>query len=158
MSLTKFQEYNIIITDTSCLILLEKIDGFGVLQRLFTSVTTTPEIKNEFGTGLPEWIIIKAVKDIALMEVLKESVDPGEASALALAIETTNPLVIIDDLKGRKLAKRMTLNIMGTLGVLLKAKQHHIIPLVRPYIDRIQETNFRVSQEVISYVLEQAGE
>ncbi|GAA3974041.1 DUF3368 domain-containing protein [Mucilaginibacter dorajii] len=92
------------------------------------------------------------------MEVLKESIDPGEASAIALAIETPNSLVIVDDLKGRKLAKRMSLSIMGTLGMLLKAKQQNVIPLVKPYIDLIQETDFRLSQAIISYVLEQAGE
>lgn len=152
------QEYNIIITDTSCLILLEKINGFDVLRRLFTNITTTPEIKTEFGANLPVWITISPVKDIALMAVLKESIDPDEASAIALAIETPNSLVIVDDLKGRKLAKRMSLSIMGTLGMLLKAKQQNVITLVKPYIDLIQETDFRVSQLIISYVLEQAGE
>ncbi len=158
MNSTESLEYNIIITDTSCLILLEKIDAFGVLKYLFKNITTTPEIKNEFGTGLPEWIAIKPVKDIALFEVLKENVDPGEASAIALAIETPNSLVIIDDLKARKLAKRMALDLMGTLGMLLKAKQHGIIPNIRLYVDRIQATDFRVSSAIIAYVLETAGE
>jgi len=158
MSLTALPEYNIVITDTSCLILLEKIGGFEILQPLSTTVTTTPEIKEEFGINLPSWIKIATVKDISLVEVLKEIVDPGEASAIALAIETANSLVIVDDLKGRKLAKRMNLNVMGTLGMLLKAKQRGVIPLIKPYIDRIQETDFRISQEIIDYVIEQAGE
>lgn len=92
------------------------------------------------------------------MDLLKESVDPGEASAIALAMEISYPLLIVDDLKGRKLAIRMDISIMGTLGMLLKAKQQYIIPFIKPYINRIQSTNFRVSQAIVNYLLEQAGE
>ncbi|SEA10504.1 DUF3368 domain-containing protein [Pedobacter hartonius] len=158
MSLEGIQEYSIIITDTSCFILLDKIKAFDILHRLFRNVTTTPEILIEFGGDLPEWIQIRSVKDNTLMEVLKESVDPGEASAIALAIETPNSLIIVDDLKGRKLATRMNLNFMGTLGMLLKAKEHQIISHIKPYIEKIQMTDFRLSQAVISYALELAGE
>lgn len=158
MNLEGTQEYSIVITDTSCFILLDKIKAFDILHRLFQNVTTTPEILEEFGGDLPEWIQIRSVKDNTLMEVLKESVDPGEASAIALAIETPNSLIIVDDLKGRKLAARMDLNFMGTLGMLLKAKEHQIITQIRPYIEKIQMTDFRLSQAVIGYVLELAGE
>ena len=158
MSLEGTQEYRIIFTDTSCFILLDKINAFDILHRLFQNVTTTPEILKEFGGDLPDWIQIRSVKDNALMEVLRESVDPGEASAIALAIETPNSLIIVDDLKGRKLATRMDLNFMGTLGMLLKAKQHQIISHIRPYIEKIQMTDFRLSQALISYALELAGE
>lgn len=158
MSLAGFQNYNIIITDTSCFILLDKINAFDVLQGLFHNVTTTPEIQREFGSDLPAWIEIRPVKDMILMEVLKESVDPGEASAIALAMETPDSLIIIDDLKGRKLAARMELNFIGTLGLLLKAKEHCVIPLIKPYIDKIQATDFRISQSIVNYILEQAKE
>jgi predicted nucleic acid-binding protein len=158
MSLEGIPDYSIIITDTSCFILLDKIEAFEVLHKLFQNVTTTPEIQREFGSDLPSWVQIRSVKDIALMEVLKGSVDPGEASAIALAMETPNSLIIVDDLKGRKLATRMELNFMGTLGLLLKAKEHHIISHIRPYIDKIQITDFRISQSIVNYVLESAGE
>lgn len=154
MSLEGTQEYSIIITDTSCFILLDKINAFDILHRLFQNITTTPEILKEYGSDLPDWIQIRSVKDNALMEVLRESVDPGEESA----IETPNSLIIVDDLKGRKLATRMDLNFMGTLGMLLKAKEHQIISHIRPYIEKIQMTDFRLSQAVINYALELAGE
>ena len=158
MSLAGIQDYSIIITDTSCFILLDKIQAFDVLNKLFQNVATTPEIQLEFGSDLPQWVKIKPVKDVALMEVLKGSVDPGEASAIALAMEITNSLLIVDDLKGRKLAARMELNFMGTLGLLLKAKEHNVIPYIKPYIDKIQTTDFRISASIVNYVLEQAGE
>lgn len=158
MSLPGIPDYSIIITDTSCFILLDKIEAFDILHRVFHNVTTTPEIQREFGSDLPQWVKIRHVKDVALMEVLKGSVDPGEASAIALAMETPNSLIIVDDLKGRKLAARMKLSFMGTLGLLLKAKEHNAIPSIKPYIDKIQATDFRISPSIVNYILEQAGE
>ena len=101
---------------------------------------------------------MEPVKDIALLHTLNETVDLGEASAITLTIETPGSTILIDDLKGRKLAKRLGLNFMGVLGMLLKAKQHNIIAAVKPFTNAIQQTDFRVTEELINYVLEQAGE
>jgi predicted nucleic acid-binding protein len=54
--------------------------------------------------------------------------DTGEASAIALAMETVNSTLIIDEKKGRKFAKNLGLQIIGTLKILLLAKQHRLIP------------------------------
>lgn len=158
MSLTGSREYNIIITDTSCLITLEKIGAFEILHQAFKNIVTTPEIELEFGSKLPGWVEIKSVKDTALQEVLNKTVDPGEASAIALAMETSNAILIIDDLKGRKLASRMALSFMGTLGLLVKAKEYGVILAVRPYIEKIQATDFRLSPALVNLVLEKTGE
>ena len=158
MSLEGIQNYSVIITDTSCFILLEKIKALEVLNKLFKKVATTPQIQLEFGSDLPPWVEIKSVKNNALLEVLKEVIDLGEASAIALALETPKSLIIIDDKKGRKLAEKMKLNFMGTLGLLLKAKEHHIITHIKPYIDNIQKTDFRLSRSITEYILELADE
>src|ERR1700744_2490310 len=123
MNLIKMQQSDIVVSDASCLILLQKIIAFEVLNLLFDHIITTPQVQSEYGDELPDWIIIKEVKDVALMETLNESVDIGEASAIALTIETPRSMILIDDLKGRKLAKKLGLNFMGVLGLLLKAKE-----------------------------------
>ncbi|SHF65000.1 Predicted nucleic acid-binding protein, contains PIN domain [Pedobacter caeni] len=158
MSLTGSRGYSIIITDTSCFITLDKIDAFEILHQAFTNIVTTPEIQQEFGSELPKWIEIRSVQDTTLKDVFKETVDPGEASAIALALETSNAILIIDDLKGRKLASKMALNFMGTFGLLVKAKEFGIIAAVKPYIEKIQATNFRVSSALVDLVLERTGE
>jgi predicted nucleic acid-binding protein len=107
---------------------------------------------------LPKWIEIRPVQDITLKEVFKESVDPGEASAIALAMETSNAILIIDDLKGRKLASKMALSFTGTLGLLVKAKEYGVISSVKPYIEKIQNTDFRISSSLVDLVLEKTGE
>ena len=100
----------IIISDTSCFILLEKIEEITLLQKLFGEIVVTSVIENEFGKPLPEWIKVSNAKDKNYQNILESSVDKGEASALALAIEQSDCLLILDDLKVRKLAKELKLN------------------------------------------------
>lgn len=65
----------------------------------------------------------KAVVNKHTQHNYSEKVDAGEASAIALALEMELPLLILDDLKGRKLASSLNLRYTGTLGVLVTAKQ-----------------------------------
>ena len=51
-----------VITDASCFIILNKIESLSLLNQLFTTVITTPEIEAEYG-NLPEWVTILPVKN-----------------------------------------------------------------------------------------------
>jgi predicted nucleic acid-binding protein len=84
--------------------------------------------------------------------------DKGEASAIALASEHENSLLFIDEIKGRKAAKEMGINVTGSLGVLVAAKKKGHIQAVKPLIEKIQKTNFRISEELIERVLENVNE
>ncbi|MDU9048983.1 MAG: DUF3368 domain-containing protein [Candidatus Electrothrix sp. Rat3] len=148
----------IIISDTSCLILLGKIDEIDVLHRLCEKVYITPTIKEEYGEDLPDWIEIKAPENTQYQNLLEMDLDAGEASAIALSLETDRSILIIDDLKGRKIAERLHLTYSGTIGLLLQAKQAGILPALRPVVLKIRETNFRFSERLLDYLLEQAGE
>jgi predicted nucleic acid-binding protein len=147
----------IVITDTSCFVLLEKIDALAILHQLFATVLTTPEIKKEYGDPLPEWVIIQSSNQ-SLTEEFSQYVDQGEASALALAAEIFCDYIILDDMAARKLAEKLGLPIKGTVGVLLYAKQKGVIPLLRPYLDLIQQTNFRLSNQLAEQFIKDAGE
>jgi predicted nucleic acid-binding protein len=151
-------KYNVVIADTSCFILLDKIDELTLLQKLFGSITTTFEIANEFGKQLPEWVFVKAISDIHYQALLELDIDKGEASAITLAVESEPALLIIDDLKARKLAEKLNLNYTGTLGVFLKAKEQGLLLKIRPILDKIQLTNFRLSNKVFNEILLIAGE
>lgn len=143
----------IVITDTSCLILFQKINEFKILKSVYQEIYTTPEVVEEYGLDLPDWIIIKSVKDKKYQQILAFQVDLGEASALALALEINSDLILLDDLKARKLAKKLGFTITGTLGVISKAKKSGIIKEVKPLLEKIQKTNFRISKNIIREVL-----
>ena len=140
---------NTVITDASCFIILDKIDGLFVLESLFSRVVTTPEIAAEYGKRLPAWVDVRAVGNRDLLYDYAERVDIGEASAIALASEVPFPLLIIDDLAGRKLPDQLHLDYTGTVGILVLARQQGVIDKLRSYFDRIRATNFRVPESLL---------
>jgi predicted nucleic acid-binding protein len=152
------KKYSVVIADTSCFILLDKINEFDLLQKIFGSVSTTEEIAAEFNKPLPDWIKIQSVANQRYSQLLEIEVDKGEASAIALALEEKDPLLILDDAKARKLAASLNLDFTGTLGVLLKAKQLGVISGIKPLLEKIQQTNFRFSERILSDILKEADE
>ena len=144
---------DIVISDTSILILFHKIGEFDLLQKVYGKLITTPEIAKEFGETLPDWIKIQPVSDKKYQDFLETQVDYGEASAIALAAEYNEVLLLLDDLKARKLATRLKFKITGTLGVIHKAKQLAIIDKVKPLIDKLLLTDFRIADNIINEIL-----
>jgi len=148
---------NIVVSDTSCLILLTKIDAIEILQKLYSRVVTTSEIALEHGDPLPEWIEILELTDFAFRRAIELHVDKGEASAIALAREI-GAILILDDLKARRVARFLNMKFTGTLGVLGKAKSNGIIPLLKPVVEKLLQTNFRISPIVVEELLAKHGE
>lgn len=145
--------HKIVISDTSILVLFDKIENFDLLEKVYGELYTTPEIAKEFGDLLPEWIKIQSVNDKRYQEFLETQVDLGEASAIALAKEFGDVLLLLDDLKARKLASSLNIKFTGTLGIITKAKQLSIIDKVKPLIDKLLSTNFRISKKIIDEIL-----
>jgi predicted nucleic acid-binding protein len=149
---------DIIISDTSCLIILSKIDELELLNKLAERIFITQTIQKEFGKKLPGWIIVKEPNNYHYQTILEMDLDKGEASAIALSLEMDNVIIILDDLKGRKIAEKLNLRYSGTFGLILKAKQIGIIKSVKPIIEKIRLTNFRFSDKLLDLIIEEAGE
>jgi len=147
-----------IISDTSCLILLEKIGELDILHKLFGTIITTSEVAEEFGQTLPSWFELRQPTNKNYQTIIEASVDKGEASAIALAIELGDCLLIIDDLKGRKFAHQLGLTIIGTIGIIVDAKLVGIIPSVKTILAKIKSTNFRITEQLELIILKRAGE
>lgn len=145
--------HKIVISDTSTLIILHKINELNILKLVYGELITTPEIAEEFGEKLPDWITVQPVTDEKYQRFLETQVDRGEASAIALASEFEDVTLLLDDLKARKLAVKLKLKTTGALGVIHKAKQMSIIPKVKPLIDKLLLTNFRISNNIIDEIL-----
>ncbi|MDR1918482.1 MAG: DUF3368 domain-containing protein [Tannerellaceae bacterium] len=148
----------IVIADTSCLIALSRIDALSLLHQLYHRLVITEDIREEFGDPLPAWIEIMPVTDKMYQRLLEGRLDKGESSALALAVTLENVLLILDDLKGRKEAKRLGLRITGTLGILFSAKQKGLIPALKPCIERLQAIDFRIAPSIVKELLALSGE
>ncbi len=148
----------IIISDTSCLIILSKIGELDLLRKLYGNIVTTTDIASEFGEDLPDWIEIKNVKDLHKQRLLEMQIDKGESSAIALALETEDSTVVLDDYKARKIANQLGINYTGTIGIIIKAKQNGITPSIKPVLEKIKQTNFRISAELEITALIEANE
>lgn len=146
-----------IIADTSCLIIYDKIDRLGILQEMFPDLMVTTEVANEFGE-LPGWITIQEVIEQEAYKKLAEELGKGEASSIALALEFEECLLIIDERKGRKIAEDLGIDTIGSLGILIKAKEKGVINEVREILELIDRTDFRISQSIREVVLKQSGE
>jgi predicted nucleic acid-binding protein len=66
-------------------------------------------------------------------------------------------LLIIDDFKGRKYAEQLGVMITGSLGVLIEAKLSGHIASVKPLLEKIKQTNFRLTDALEQSVLEKSG-
>lgn len=147
-----------VIADASVLIIFDKIESLSVLREVYSEIYITPEISQEYGKPLPEWIIVETAEDKKYQLFLQTQVDIGEASAIALSVEKDDTLVILDDLKARALAKSLGIKFTGTLGVVNKAKELGVLQKVKPLIERLRDTNFRIADNIIADLLKRNGE
>ena len=103
-----------------------------MLEKLYGSITITPDVAAEYNAQLPHWISVHSPSDKRRLSLLQLTLDTGEANAIALAMELDNALLIMDELKGRNVAKRLKLRYTGTLGILVEAKRRGHLPQLKP--------------------------
>lgn len=148
----------IIISDTSSLIALSNIGELKIVRQIYKEVVITPEIATEYGMEIPDWIKIKQVNDSQKLRLLDLGLDLGESSAITLALEYDSSLLIIDEKKGRRIAKELGIKITGILGVIIKAKETRIIKKVKPLIEKLEKADFRISPKLKNHILAKAEE
>jgi uncharacterized protein len=114
------------------------------------------EIQQAFQDG---WIKPQALREGKIARLLATTLDPGEAEAIALALELPADLILLDERDGRKAAERAGLRVAGVLGVLLRAKSEGQIERVRPEVEALRtRARFFVSARLQEEVLDAAGE
>ena len=144
----------IIISDTSCLIALTKIEKLGLLKELYQEILITTSVYEEFGSSLPNWILVIDVKDKYKQKELEKRLDRGEASSIALALEIDNSTLIIDEIKGRRITQSFNIDIIGTIGIILLADKKGLISDVTGTILRLVNKGFRLSDNLIDKIIE----
>lgn len=79
---------------------------------------------------------------------LKLSLDEGEAEVIVLSQEIKADLVIIDEDKARKIARLYKFNVTGTIGILLDAKKHGKINLIKGKLKKLIKEGIYISDEL----------
>lgn len=145
------------VTNSTCLIGLERIQRLDILPQVFAPITIPPAVQSEVGISAP-WLTIQAPQNRGIVQSLQTQIDEGESEAIALAMELGDVFVILDDLSARRVAQQLHLKVIGTTGMLLRAKQQGIIPEIKPILDALTTANFRISSPLIQKALELANE
>ncbi len=147
-----------IVSDTTTLIVLGKLDRYDLLENLFKKIYIPQEVMREVSKksdGISKKINahrlfeIKQISDFSLLRLLDGLLDLGESEAIVLAKEL-HMILLIDEKKGRKIAKSMGLDIIGLLGVLILnvrkekiSKEEAVVVL-----EAIKALKFRVSKKL----------
>lgn len=84
--------------------------------------------------------------------------EQGEAEVIILAKEKEIDQVLIDERIARMQAKVLGLNVIGTLGLLLKAKRNGLLPSIKPSIDKILQSGIWIKEDIVKGILKGAGE
>ena len=94
--------------------------------------------------------------DVDLLRAL--SFGAGESEALAVALGRPGTAVLLDEKRARRFAASRDIPVVGTVGVVLRAKQRSLISAVRPVLDALAQSGFRISEALYDGALERAGE
>lgn len=157
----------LVISNNTPLSALWSIQQLNLLQQLYGQITIPVTVMQEFLAvdtearqaflNEADWIQILPVENSA-MALAFADLDQGEADVLALAYEQPTKLVIIDEKRGRRHAKRLSLTLTGTVGVLLLAKQEGLILSLKEQLDKMIEKGFFVHPSLVDRALEIVGE
>lgn len=160
----------IVVANAGPLIALGRIDRLDLLGGLFEEVRIPGAVADEvIGTEAPgragaataaraPWLRRGQVCDVVAVSLLRERLGAGESEAVVLALELGADLLLIDEARGRRVAEGRGLQVLGTLGLLLVARQHALLPAVGPLIDELETAGFRMTPQLRREILAAAGE
>ena len=160
---------NLVVSNASPLINLARIQRFDLLKQFYGNVTIPAAVYDEVVIQGQErdgsrdvrsaaWILKATPADDLAVSALAAQLDRGEASAIILARELDAELLLIDEIRGRRVAEKLGVKITGTLGILARAKREGLIPNVRDEIARLQSQGTWIHPKLSRDLLELVGE
>jgi predicted nucleic acid-binding protein len=154
----------IIVSDTTPISELAKVDHLDLLPKLFGKVVIPQGVFDELQVGTHpaaklvqdlSWLEVVTVNNQQLVRELQQSfkLDLGESEAIALAEEIDASQLLIDERAARKVAMTRKLPLIGTVGVLLLAKRRGLLDSVKDVLDEMQAQGMRISDHLYVQVL-----
>lgn len=157
----------IIVADSSPLISFAIIRKLDILSKIFTDIYIPQAVYDEItlwnkpsSKALNEFSKsrVQIVQNRLAVNVLRNDLDLGEAETIVLALEHNIENVLIDEHKGRRIARSHGLFPIGTIGVLIQAKHEKLIRTIKPCLEELVKNKIRISKALYQKALEMAGE
>ena len=154
----------IVVSDTTPISELAKVGYLHLLYELFEQVLIPQEVYSELATGnhpatemvsTLSWLEVGQIKDPKQLKALQSTsnLDLGELAAIILAEELQAEQLLIDERAARRVAKTRQLPIIGTVGILILAKQRGLIDHVQPILDEMIENGTRIGERLYMQAL-----
>lgn len=160
---------NPVVSNASPLINLARIERFDLLKQFYGHVIIPTAVYDEVVIYGQErdgsrdvrnavWITRSTPTDDLAVSALAAQLDRGEASAIILARELNAELLLIDEIRGRRVAEKLGVKITGTLGILARAKREGLIPNLRDELAELQSRGTWIHPKLSRDILELVGE
>lgn len=158
----------IIISDTTPIISLLKAEQLDLLQKLFQEVIIPKAVYNELISNTKfqneaqiikecSYIFVEEVIDVKSVNIFRRvtGLDAGESEAIVMADERKADLLLMDERKGRIVAKQMGLTITGTVGILLQSYDEGLLNAdeIKESMIRLKECGIRISDSLYDLIL-----
>lgn len=158
-------EIRVVVSDSGPLIALGRLDRLPVLAGVFREVQVPRQVVAEClrRPDLADAQRIQAAVASGILQLCEatpirvDGLGAGERAAIGRAMEIGAALMA-DDLAARRHAAGLGLTVIGTLGVLVRAKRLGLLPAVQPLIEQLRASGHRLSQSAIADALQAAGE
>ena len=154
----------ILIADSSALIALAVLDKLELLDRLFGEVYVPEAVYNEVSQkSKPEAEKLTLYCQHKVLTVSSETnlnitLGLGESEAIILYKEKNADFLLCDDKKAKKFARNFGVNVIGSLGILLKAKERNLIAEIAPLITQLKASQIFIDDTTAMLALKMAGE
>ena len=154
-----------IVINTGPLIALARMGGLDVTGQLPYEFICPSEVRAELDEGAslgyqaiePAWLtVIPLIASPSAVSVA--ALDRGEAAVIQLALEQGLSRISLDEVKGRRIATALGLRVVGSLGLVARAKILGIIPAIRPLIERAMRDGVHYNSDLVERVLSSVGE
>lgn len=159
---------SIVLNTSPIITLVAALGNLNVLQVVYRQVLVPFEVCQEILAGgstgfavaefeATSWLQ-KWPTPLEISPILLNSIDQGEADVIQLALNENIQTVCIDEAVGRRIARLSGLSLTGSIGILLRAKREGYPVSMQQAIQSMRNRGIRLSEKVIAFALEQAGE
>ena len=160
---------SVVVSNASPLINLARAGRFDLLAAFYGEIVIPQAVyeevvmRGEGREGSREvrdagWIEVQAPQDELAVRALAAELGTGEAAAIVLAQELGASLLLIDEIRGRRIAQQLGLQVRGTLGILARARREGRIPSLREVLDLLRARGTWIDQTLYQEMLRLVGE
>ena len=152
----------IVVSNTSPLIFLSKIEKLDLIKKLYKKVNISEEVFKEINSKKSEEVNYfnksKIYKIHKLKNIKKFNLGEGEEATITLALKLKADLVLLDDQKARFIVDNLNIKYIGTIGILLLSLKKELIKHdeFKNLINKLMDSGYRIDINIYTKITEEA--